>query len=397
MPILLALLLSFLPYVDSPVDDGAQEKPAKQYPKLVAMGLSLWERLKQPDPKLETEWIYQPQKGFGVGLGYELTQMGVSLSSQTSSVMDTDGKMVANFDFRLAPYFNHRLGIRGTAGPLSAGYSFELKKKGERPSRSLFFNYLASHYGAQFQYNRYDANILYKGYLRLNDASLGELNNRFPSDKPARIYNLIVDGFYAFNRHRFAYTAAYTGKLLQRRSAGSWLVSLKYMQGDIRLEPDDDTTLFLQGLGWFTTYQLSVGGGYSYNWVLFHKDPVSRTSFQGLRNITLNITATPTLSLFNRMVTRQYERIDETGKPIKYTSNVADSYPVDSFGTPNFIARAGIHAAFGHFYLNLWADYTYFYFKNRGKEFHRGSGVVNLSQNGGFSTFKVNLALNYRF
>ena len=47
--------------------------------------------------------------------------------------------------------------------------------------------------------------------------------------------------------------------------------------------------------------------------------------------------------------------------------------------------------------LNLWADYTYFYFKNRGKEFHRGSGVVNLSQNGGFSTFKVNLALNYRF
>ena len=106
MPLLLALLLSFLPYVDSPVDDGAQEKPAKQYPKLVAMGLSLWERLKQPDPKLETEWIYQPQKGFGVGLGYELTQMGVSLSSQTSSVMDTDGKMVANFDFRLAPYFN---------------------------------------------------------------------------------------------------------------------------------------------------------------------------------------------------------------------------------------------------------------------------------------------------
>ena len=169
------------------------------------------------------------------------------------------------------------------------------------------------------------------------------------------------------------------------------------MQGDIRLEPDDDTTLFLQGLGWFTTYQLSVGGGYSYNWVLFHKDPVSRTSFEGLRNVTLNITATPTLSLFNRMVTRQYERIDETGKPIKYTSNVADSYPVDSFGTPNFIARAGIHAAFGHFYLNLWADYTYFYFKNRGKEFHRGSGVVNLSQNGGFSTFKVNLALNYRF
>ena len=370
----------------------AHYKPSKQHSKLVTKGLSIWERMKQPNPKLETEWIYQPENGFGVGVGYELTQMGVSLNSQTKS----DGGTTASFDFNLEPRNAHRLQIKGMVGPISAGYSYELNKK-ERAARTMFFNYLASHYGAQFQYNRYDANILYKGILRMDDGAEENIGNRFPSDKPARLYNLIVDGFYAFNSHRFAYTAAYTGKLLQRRSAGSWLVSLKYMQGDIRLEPDDNTTFFLQGLGWFTTYQLSVGGGYSFNWVLYHRDPASRSNLHGLRNVTLNVTATPTLSLFNRVVTRQYERLDEIGKPIQYTSRVADSYPIDSFGSPNFIARAGLHAAFGHFYLTLWTDYTFFYFVNGDKEFKRGSGLVKLSQRAGFSTFKLNLELNYRF
>lgn len=395
MHLLIALLLSLLPLVNPFVDEPqAQDKPTKQSSKAASKVVALWERLKQPNPALDTAWIYQPKKGFGVGVGYELTQMGVSLNSQTSA---QNGGLLANFHFNLEPHNAHRLQIRGRAGPLSLGYSFELNKK-ENRSRTMFFSYLSSHYGAQFQYNRYDAGVLYDGTIRADNVPTeGHITTKMPSDKPARLFNLVADGFYAFNRHHFAYTAAYNGQLLQRRSAGSWLVSLKYMQGDIRLEPDDNTTLFMQGLGWFSTYQLSVGGGYSFNWVLFHKDPESRANLHGLRNVTFNVTAIPTLSLFNRVVSREYGRVQEPDTPLKYKRDVVASYPINSFGSPNFIARAGLHAAFGHFYLNLWADYTYFYFRSGEKTFRRLGGNVVLSQSGAFSTFKLNLTLSYRF
>ena len=52
-----------------------------------------------------------------------------------------------------------------------------------------------------------------------------------------RLASVYLTGYYAFNHRRFSYPAAFTQSFLQKRSAGSWLVSFSYQGGSIRLTP----------------------------------------------------------------------------------------------------------------------------------------------------------------
>ena len=120
------------------------------------------------------------------------------------------------------------------------------------------------------------------------------------SDDPAKLECLYVDGYYVFNHKRFAYPAAYKAGLVQRRTAGSWMVTARYMQGNLYNTPDVALESFnmVDGLN---TIQASVGGGYSANFVCWHKDPTNIRD-KGLRNITINLTALPVIAAFKMTV-----------------------------------------------------------------------------------------------
>jgi hypothetical protein len=65
---------------------------------------------------------------------------------------------------------------------------------------------------------------------------------------------------------------------------------------------------------------------------------------------------------------------------------------------PNFTARAGICYSTGHFYATLGGEYTRFGFRLNPKEHTYPSGDrTSLVQQGMFSSWNVNLRLNYRF
>ena len=48
-----------------------------------------------------------------------------------------------------------------------------------------------------------------------------------------------------------------------------------------------------------------MGGGYSVNFVPWHRDPVGPRD-EGLRNLTVNLTAMPVITLFNHLKTTSY-------------------------------------------------------------------------------------------
>ena len=105
----------------------------------------------------------------------------------------------------------------------------------------------------------------------------------------------------AFSR-RFSYSSALNGKKLQRQSAGSWMIAARYMQGDLTVNGQDSRLISLtQGLTRYSTDQFSFGGGYSFNWVFLHRDPVDPSGVKGLRNLTLNLTADPMVSFYNHV------------------------------------------------------------------------------------------------
>ncbi len=78
-----------------------------------------------------------------------------------------------------------------------------------------------------------------------------------------------ASAYYAFNSRRFAYAAPFSQSYIQKRSAGSWLLSAAVYDTSFK---GDESVVNNIRLHYF---DIAVGGGYGYNWVpvrkwLFH-------------------------------------------------------------------------------------------------------------------------------
>lgn len=381
-----ALLLPLLP---------ARAQP--QWEQVKESGLQLWYDSLEPNPKLDSVWIFQPAKAWLFSSGYKLSRMGVTLVSEID-YPDDSSLPDSRVQVRLLDPAAHHVGGNVGYGPVSLGYSQEVGRKTGSNS-SFSFKYISTHYGGEFRYSHY-SNTVAATLSRSLDGSGqndAESNDRteYLSYQPGQLISVILSGFYAFNKERFCYLSAYNGKMIQRRSAGSWLVSAKYRQGVLKIAPEDTPILdLLQGLGQFRIYQFSLGGGYSFNWVPYHLDPVHGKDLRGLRNLTLNFTVMPLLTLFNESVNYTYMQT----APSVYSDKVFERYPLFGSIQPIFIASAGINYAFGHFFVNLWSDYDLLPFNSPDKvDAKKGDDHYDISQYGFFSNWRVALELSYRF
>lgn len=91
---------------------------------------------------------------------------------------------------------------------------------------------------------------------------------------------LFATGYYAFNDQRFAYAAGFQQSYIQKRSAGSWLLSASFFGSSIQTEETYSVKAKINNLN------IALGGGYGYNWV------------PGRRWL-LHISCTPTLSVYS--------------------------------------------------------------------------------------------------
>ena len=295
----------------------------------------------------DSTYVFQPTLKWMVGVESRMIRVGADLHSDIS-VTDLRGENPVILDgtmdtgMRNDPY--RKLGLAVGYGSLSAGYGVQLGKKGEKRNSYFSLGLTSPSYGARVRYTKIRQQP--EGRLALGGDVI-DLNSSYPG----QLRNLSVDGFYAFNRRRFVFTAAYNGRILQRRSTGSWLVAAKYLQGDFSLDLDDDIWVGLNNLRRYSTQQFSAGGGYSFNWVLLHQDPADPSTASGLRNLTLNATALCRLSFLNHIQTEQNR---ENGiETVRYS------------GQPTLspVVKGGLCYTHGRFNFLAAVEYGYFGFQ----------------------------------
>ena len=352
----------------------------------------LWRWSIRPNPILEEDWIIQPDKGLSVSSGYELHRTGSDFTSNML-VLGDDLYGMANTQIKLEDRAAHTVSAGIGYGPFSLSISQEVGR-GKENSSSLSFSYITSYYGIDFRYRKYSSRADVAMSLVLD--TLGRIPTvNAKSYEPADMYNLIVDGFYAFNRRHFSYAAVYNAKNIQRRTAGSWLLAAQYMQGSLIIDNKDYLLMDLtRGFGQYGVRQYSLGGGYSCNWVPYHRDPLSRSSLKGLRNIALNITAMPVFAIVNKSTISRYLKTGD----YEYSGKIDKDYALLGYFQPNILLKAGACVSLGRFVGNLWTDFNSFRCKGGHRSFKEKNGYTyHLDQEGSFSSFRLCFGLRYGF
>lgn len=306
--LIVALLLTALPMA------AQEEQPSG----LARFGLNYLKSLTAPKKSLDSTYVFQPTLKWSVALESEYLRTGADLHCDitlTDFLEDPTTTLTGTMDtgLRNEPY--RKVGLAAGYGSLHLGYGLQLGKKSKLRNSYFSMGTTSSFYGASARY--FKIHQYPEGKLDIEGDVLD-----FDAEYPGELRYLSLDAFYAFNRHRFVYTAVYDGRILQRRSAGSWVVAAKYTQGDFSLDEKDNLWARLKDLRRYSAQQVSAGGGYSFNWVILHRDPTDPTTAAGLRNLTLNATVLCRLSLLNNIQIEQAADGSDFGK-VRYEGQPA--------------------------------------------------------------------------
>lgn len=114
--------------------------------------------------------------------------------------------------------------------------------------------------------NRYGADLSYSSAEDLTTtATIGDTKiDRKLTD--SHLQQASASAYYVFNGKRFSYPAAFTHSWIQRRSAGSFLVSAGLYIGSFKSSFEDNTN-YLSLDKSISMNHLSIGCGYAYNYV----------------------------------------------------------------------------------------------------------------------------------
>ena len=247
--------------------------------------------------------VYQPAPRWSVAVSGELHQAGITQGNALDFLFyydESEGggsqKVEAFTSAKLQGGLDKGIGLQVGYGNLSLGWNQRIGSDNASTNRAFSFDYLAPGYALQLQY--FDFRRLVDYELKFLFSDWDDIEDSGRSDKPGRMTSFIADAFYAFNRRSFAYSAVYKGNVVQRRSAGTWMFGIKYLQGRVEYDPEDFLSELWFGMSRQDTRQVSFGGGFSYNLVPYHRQPGD--DGEGLRNLTFNLTAIPMVTLFNQ-------------------------------------------------------------------------------------------------
>lgn len=172
--------------------------------------------------------------------------------------------------FKVGPYFGWRW--------LFLGYTFDVGSMGKATKNTEFtLSLYSSKLGGDFMYIRNKDNFKLgkiKGFSGLPNNAVDGVN--FNGMKS---YTTMLNVYYVFNNRHFSYPAAYAQSTVQRISAGSFLLGLRYDHHKIHFNhrelpesllksPTGEDLLFdALKIDKVNYYNASVSLGYAYNWV----------------------------------------------------------------------------------------------------------------------------------
>ena len=167
-----------------------------------------------------------------------------------------------------------------------------------------------------------------------------------------------ADAYYVFNNKRFSMPAARTGRLIQKRSAGSLFVMANFNQSRLHMYRMLNYTEEI-----FRHDQFSIGAGYGYNWAINNG------------KLLFSISVIPMFSLVNRETHSCWDDPDDAYMKTNpedvdlwdaYDKHFYDAstYGRDSRFTVNGFVRGGINYHIGRSLLNLSCDYRQYMFRS---------------------------------
>ena len=254
----------------------------------------------------DTTYVYQADMPFVVSPTADLIWTGVKVHRNISYAQETDPENyedLMSVETNLARRHFKKAGLRLSYGSLALGYTFEIDRHGTERNKYTNLSLVRPRFGVSFQYYKVHEYLAGKVYV----PNLSDLLLDFTSEAPGQMSHLVIDGFYFFNPGHFSYLATTGRNVIQRRSGGSWVASACFSQGEYKYDLADGIVLeFPDHIGKFRTGAFSVGGGYSFNWVPYHRD-ARGVHLDGFRNVTLNFTVLPRVSIYNHLFVTEYE------------------------------------------------------------------------------------------
>jgi len=183
---------------------------------------------------------------------------------------------------------------------------------------------------------------------------------------PIKTRTLLLDAYYMFNGKRFSYAAAYDQSVIQKRSAGSFMVGAMYYHSHIDYAEDEnaDFILLMDDIGRIRQWQLSLGAGYAYNLV-------------PCRGLLISAMFMPMATVYDRHKTWRYDSNlrEEADDDIIYDDDelVENAYRLKdeplsitdthSPVTINFDTRLSLTYQWDRFFINAYGQFSRFHFK----------------------------------
>ena len=352
------------------------------------------DRIAGPSPELDPEAIYQPQPRFHFALTGDIRKANMDEEKLFQvGVGHFDGYNVtfeeipARISSSMSSDLDKAVGFQAGYGNL--GLALSKKIKGQGKDDYFSFDYLSAGFAVQVQYFNLLQPVTYR-YTMGEEGHWAYSDQEGTTENPGNLRTFIVDAFYAFNRRTFAYSAAYKGNLFQRRSAGSWMFGSKLILGDYGIDPAEPIAGWAGKQSLQTSAQVAFGGGYSFNLVPYHRQPTGDRD-KGLRNVTINATFLPMVTLFNQFTSKAFD-LGEDGKYALFHKSVMNGKLL-----VNYVARVGIGWSYNLFTANLSASMDSFSYKGNSEMSVDGLIADEVATSGRFARYTVALRLGMRF
>ena len=259
--------------------------------------------------KVDSHYIEVPKKPWRVILRYKENVVDVDYY-QSVDIPATNEHSDWNLCFEppVASSVGFWVGYRGT------GFSYS-KSLTKNAGRYYSFSSTGAKYGFNFRLRRFNTQ---DAKFSATDYENGQTTGKYDTDvkmpSPVWIRSVYINGYYVFNGRRYSQAAAYNQSVIQRRSAGSFLVGATWYQSSFDYADIKNVLFMIIGHGIYRVkvHQANLGIGYGYNWV-------------PLRGLVVNAMAMPTVSVYNRV------------KAYKYETNydLSPKEPVDDYGDWN--------------------------------------------------------------
>ncbi len=341
---------------------------------------------------VDTAFVYQPKASFSLGLFSTGQKAGFDVDVNFK-VKYADGTTLPCVStYSLSEDLCKKVGLDLGYGNVGFGFGLEVGPRSAQKKHSLGLNIKGKSWGVHAEYFSI-SNPFTTGIAIGEAGSSSYWEDQWTTEENALLKNFTIDGYYVFNNKRFAYPATYKIGLVQRHTAGSWLVTARYMQGSLYNSPEAALDTY-NLLDCFSALQASVGGGYSVNFVLWHKDPTGSRD-QGLRNVTLNLTAMPVITLANYLETVSYA-YDVEGNHTGDRVSKVWCYPM-----PNYIGSAAASLTWNRLFFSTQFTYNRFYFRSSDavdvNQLNLPDYVDDISFRGIFHDWMLKGLLVYRF